>query len=423
MSDANRLLEIIEEGINAHGGDLGGWTQFIEEQLKLFDGRVTLRADVYEMERQDPGMAHCHVFATLHDCDDEVLDACVFGMGDDREKALREAAIVWVTCVAGPIRSFLDNKPVCMTCQAGVIDGDPNEGYVSGDYGLPGLRAYVGPSIMRGFEGDDRPPTGDDTMPWFRYAYESAAPRRVHLAKSTVLFTSENGWSRELEIDGHEVAHKDVNWPSPPCQANFGYMTRFAVFEFPRNSTVVQQRAELDRTIEFFCEHFTEYDDVEALTEAMVAEGFKLETVDEVEAYSTIAFGRLEFEHLGVNYSPTILRACRDGTIETDIPLMSLPGYCRAKAIGAVMREKLPDEKWQALAYYNAESQALLNALQNGVTPEKLPGTSMYPCVVPERGVSNETMDEAVGMLHKMMNEKRQKMKQAKQKKPWWKFW
>ena len=155
----------------------------------------------------------------------------------------------------------------------------------------------------------------------------------------------------------------------------------------------------------------------------MVAKGFQLETVDEVEALSTIAFGRLEFEQLGVNYSSTILRARRDGTIETDIPLMSLPAYCRAKAIGAVMREKLPDEKWQALAFYNAESQALLNALQNGVEPEKLPGTTMYPCVVPDRGVSNETMDAAVAMLHKMMDEKRQKMRQAKTKKPWWKFW
>ena len=46
--------------------------------------------------------------------------ACLCGLGQDRETALSQAAAVWITCVAGPIRSFLDGKPICMTCQAGV---------------------------------------------------------------------------------------------------------------------------------------------------------------------------------------------------------------------------------------------------------------------------------------------------------------
>ena len=43
MSDADRLLELIEEGIVQHGGDLGGWTRRNDQSLQLFDGRVTLR--------------------------------------------------------------------------------------------------------------------------------------------------------------------------------------------------------------------------------------------------------------------------------------------------------------------------------------------------------------------------------------------
>jgi hypothetical protein len=35
MSDAERLLERIEDGIVAHGGDLGGWTLRSDETLKL----------------------------------------------------------------------------------------------------------------------------------------------------------------------------------------------------------------------------------------------------------------------------------------------------------------------------------------------------------------------------------------------------
>ncbi|MBW3599775.1 MAG: hypothetical protein KY475_21210, partial [Planctomycetes bacterium] len=197
MSDAGRLLEMIEEGVVGHGGDLGGWTRRSDEGLQLFDGRVTLRAELDDAEPSDEkGMVHAHVLTTLHEHDDEVLDACLFGMGEGREAALGQAAVIWMTGVAGPIKSFLDNKPVCMTCQAGVADGDPSQGYSPGDYGLPGLRAYVGPSIARGFDGDEERIQSalDDTKPWFRYAAESAAPRRTHLAKVTIL-CEDNRWS------------------------------------------------------------------------------------------------------------------------------------------------------------------------------------------------------------------------------------
>ena len=69
----------------------------------------------------------------LHEYEDEVLDACLFGIGEDRRAALAQAAVVWITAVAGPIKSFLDNKPVCMTCQAGVAGGNASEGYSQSD--------------------------------------------------------------------------------------------------------------------------------------------------------------------------------------------------------------------------------------------------------------------------------------------------
>jgi hypothetical protein len=172
MSDSEHLLELIEKGIVEHGGDLGGWTRLNDGALRLFDGRVTLRARVDESEPSAAGAtAHAHVLTTLHEHDDEVLDACVFGFGPDREAAVGQAAVLWITCVAGPIRSFLDDRPVCMTCQAGVAGGDVSKGYSRGDYGLsPGLRAYVGPSIARGIDGGGLQDRLDDTKPWFRYA-------------------------------------------------------------------------------------------------------------------------------------------------------------------------------------------------------------------------------------------------------------
>lgn len=48
MSDADRLLSLVEDAIVLHGGDLGGWTKHADGALQLFDGRVTLRAELRE---------------------------------------------------------------------------------------------------------------------------------------------------------------------------------------------------------------------------------------------------------------------------------------------------------------------------------------------------------------------------------------
>jgi hypothetical protein len=418
MSDADRLLERIEEGVVEHGGDLGGWTRRSDGALQLFDGRVTLRAELSDAESADEGMIHAHVLTTLHEHDDEVLDACLFGMGDDREAALGQAAVIWITCVAGPIKSFIDNKPVCMTCQAGVQEGDPAEGYSRGDYGLPGLRAYVGPFISRGFDDEPLPFAFDDTKPWFRYAAESAAPRRVHLAKVTILGGADEGWKRELEIDGHDVSHQDPDWPAGAKASGFGYLTRFAVFEFPRNSTEIARRAELERTIRHFAENYAQYDSIDRLMEEMVRQGFDADLVHEAESISTIAFGRIFFEPYGVQYSPTIIRARRDGRIEADVPLMSLPAYSRARALAVQLRETMPEEAFQSLCLYNGESHVILQAMESAGEKFDPSQMTMYPCVVPDRGVSDQTMEAAVAMLNDRVEQARKVAK-----KPWWKFW
>ncbi|PQO46097.1 hypothetical protein [Blastopirellula marina] len=422
MADAEQLLQWIEEGIVTYGEDLGGWTRLHDGALQLFDGRITLRAEHFPQESPTPNdfVAHCHVYATLHEYDDEVLDACLFGMADDLEAALRQVAGLWITCVAGPIRSFLDNKPVSMTCQAGVEGGDLSAGYAPGDFGLSGLRAFVGPSVARGFEGQEEVQTKlDDSKPWFRYAAESAAPRRVHLVKATILVQENGIWDRELEIDGHEVAHHDPNWPAGIACQSPGYMTRFAVFEYPRNSQAIAHRQELERTIDYFIDHFSNVESVDALMEQMIDQGFDPDMVHDVESTATIAFGRTYFQGRGIQYSPTIIRARRSGKVEPNVPLMSLPVYNRALALCSAARERLSEEEFQSLCIYNAESQALLQAIEGGVTAQDLPGIKLYPSIVPQRGVSQQTMDAAMAVLEGMLGKKRQ----DKTKKPWWKFW
>ena len=290
------------------------------------------------------------------------------------------------------------------------------KGYSQGDYGLAGLRAYVGPAFARGFDAGQFPSVLDDSKPWFRYAVESAAPRRVHLAKASVLSKGKEGWIRELEIDGHDVSHHDPDWPAD-ARGPAGYVTRFAVFEFPRNSTVIARRAELERTIRHFAEHYAKYESVDQLMNEMISQRFDPDFVYEAESFATIAFSRMMFEHLGIQYSSTIIRARRDGRVETDVPLMSLPAYSRARALAAQLRQTMPKEDFERLCLYNAESHVIMQSIERAGAKADFTKLMMFPLVVPERGVTNQTMDAALATLNNLAKQER------KREKPWWKFW
>jgi hypothetical protein len=45
-----------------------------------------------------------------------------------------------------------------------------------------------------------------------------------------------------------------------------------------------------------------------------------------------------------------------------------------------------------------------------------LSGMTLFPCVVPDRGVSDQTMNAAMAMLN-------ERVERNRPKKPWWKFW
>jgi hypothetical protein len=341
----------------------------------------------------------------LHDYDNEVLDACLVGMGKDRETSLAQIAELWVSAVAGPIKSFIDNKPVHMTCQAGVANGD---------YGLPGLHAYIGPTISH-WKNDQQAPAIDDAQPWFRFAAESAPPRRVHLAKATIASKGKAGWRRELEIGGHEVSYSDPDWLTGTPGPDFGYVMRFAVFEFPPDSTVVSKRAELDRTIRYFAENFSKHRSAGHLMQEMVKQGFDPDLVHEAESISTIAFGRILFEPHGVKYSPTIVRARRDGRVEADVSLMLIPAYCRARALAGELRKTMPKEDFRSLCLYHAESKAITKAMDDQGVKVILSDMKMDPIVVPDRDISDQTMAAA---LNRLKNSNR-----SSKGKPWWKLW
>lgn len=415
MSDSERLLDLIEEGIVEHGSDYGGWTLRQEEALKLFDGRITLRAETFELEPPDEQRVHGHVFATLHDYDDEVLDACVLGLGNGREEALREAASNWIHCVAGPIRSLLDGMASGDAVQAGdSSDDEPDMDAV--DFGLPGVRAFVGPFLARFFD-DEKIIHASHEMPWFKFATQSAAPRRIHIAKVIVQSHGAAGWNRQLEIDGHEIIVKDREWPLGMPGPEIGYMTRFAVWEF--DDKALAQRDEVDRAITYFAKHLTKSSSVDALKEEMVAAGFDIDLVHDTEMLAPLAMGRMLMDGNGIPFPSVAIYARRDGRVDTDVPLMSFPVFSRGKALFRSLLQSIGKDDFLQFCMVSAEMRALTQYLESlGDREPDYKGLSLAPPIISDRLAPSETVDEAMSLLNQMLSEL-----VAKAKKPWWKFW
>jgi len=410
MSLDRSLLELLEKAVVTHGGDLGGWTRLDDEKLQVFDGRVTLTAKV------DPpselGYVHAHVFATLHDYGDEVLDACMTGVGQNHDEMLGQAVFKWVTGVAGPIRSFLDDKPVCMT---GIVGGgDPDQDSSSGNCGFVNVKAFVGPSLGTG-DGEDS--QIDDTKPWFGFAAESAAARKIHLAKVTLAINPQGtGWQRNLEVDGHEVSHVENDWQAGvPVQNGLLSIVRYAVFEFPANSKRLKVRAALDQTIECFIKKASKFDNIDALTLEMEKEGYHPQLIYQVKNVSTLAFGRMFFEPRGAQYSPFVTRIRKDGQIQRNVPIMSIPAYNRGRAVLARLESELAEETVQSVCLISPESGAILQALDSGVN--SFDGMVFSPSIVADRECSQECLEHAYANLQEL-----QGSEMGQKKKPWWRL-
>ena len=99
-------------------------------------------------------------------------------------------------------------------------------------------------------------------------------------------------------------------------------------------------------------------------------------------------------------------------------PLMSLPAYSRAGHLPSGLPQTIPKDDFQSLCLYNAESNVILKAMKAAGEKLDLTKVKLYPCVVPDRGVSKKTMDAAIARLKDLVERNRTPKKRA-----WWKFW
>jgi hypothetical protein len=82
------------------------------------------------------------------------------------------------------------------------------------------------------------------------------------------------------------------------------------------------------------------------------------------------------------------------------------------------LRETMTKDDFQSLCLYNAESNAILRAMDAAGDKLDLTKMKMYPCVVPDRGVGDQTTDAAIATLNDLVGRNR-----SPERKPWWKFW
>jgi hypothetical protein len=78
----------------------------------------------------------------------------------------------------------------------------------------------------------------------------------------------------------------------------------------------------------------------------------------------------------------------------------------------------MPQEEFQRLCLYNAESNAIMKAMEASGDKADLSKIKLFPSLVPDRGVSDETMNAAMATLDALVSRDR-----TTKKKPWWKFW
>jgi hypothetical protein len=128
-------------------------------------------------------------------------------------------------------------------------------------------------------------------------------------------------------------------------------------------------------------------------------------------------------------YPPTIIRARGDGRVQADVPLLSVPAYSRARALAPRLEQVMEHDDFTDLCVYSAESNGILQAMDQSGKDLDLAGLTFYPCVVPDREVSDETMHAALSLQQQMVARKRPAPPPGTQSpaptpaKPWWKVW
>ena len=404
-SEASLVLKAIRDDLSNHPPDIVGPLTLNEELLSAFGGQLRLTAIVHHDPDAHASIGHAHVIAEIGVGSRAArLDACVVGIHTDRREALASSGRTWAGAVAGPIFSLLHAKPV--------LSADHFNG--SEPWGIAGCHGFVGPLTSRFFERElDLSPLQDAAM--FDYADALAPAGVVHLAKVTLNATGE-GWSRTIEVDGHEAAHAEPSWNTGLPSASRGVLSQFAVFHYGDRPEAIEQRQRVDDAIRQFVTGFQETGDTDKAADLLEARGFDAALVHDVDCFVLVALGRVIFGNIGAKFSPDFMRINRDGSTQT-LRLMRQPIFARTTVLASELFSGQLVNAAKSLALTSAEINAINSALNAGSNPRNL---ILSPPIMPDRGVSRSAMEMAITRLQQSAVRPPPSIEPAK---PWWRIW
>jgi len=200
--ESTYVLSVIHEELLKQDAKIVGRLDMLPDRLTAFDRQLVLRAGIRSDADLHHSIAHCHIVAAIGRTSfSDPLDACVMGMNDDRREALAGAARNWVSNVGSVVFSLLHAAPVMSACHFNGEDA----------LGVPGCHGFVGPIYGYGMKGlEDPAALAHEGL--FEYAEAMAPPGMVHLAKVVLQAGGPQGWTRSLEIDGHQASYEEKNW-------------------------------------------------------------------------------------------------------------------------------------------------------------------------------------------------------------------
>jgi hypothetical protein len=422
--DEVTLVRLLADEVRTVGDELAGKVELGERHLSALNGALKLSVELHRDQRDHPSLAHAHVFAEFGRGPRANLEACIVGVGGDRDAALAEVAHNWITLAGAPILSVLHARPVL---GAAHFEGDEA-------WGVPRGHGFLGSLAGRGVEGVfDLDALVEE--PLFTGAVELAPDGVLHLAKVTLNVAEGPSWSRNLEIDGHAAARADDRWrlDTPPPSAPV-ICTRFAVFwradqnapEFAGAAASTREKPSrpmpwsVDDAIERFVASFQEQPeaDLEPVLHELLRQGVARELAEKVIVFVPLAFGRLVLDRVGVAYSSDFTRAATDGTYASKYRLDDEPIYRQAVLLApSYAASPRYGQAFEAVCAWSGEVSIVSDALGRNDDPRTI---TLGPPVISMPPAEDRKIHDVARAIAPSVKPAAAGASRAKR---WWQFW
>ncbi|MGB7327842.1 MAG: hypothetical protein WBD31_23405 [Rubripirellula sp.] len=408
MNESRVVLDALEAQLRATYPNESSPLRVTDDRLEMLEGNLSVHVKITNDPGYHSSIAHCHLIAKLGNDTSDHLDACVLGINQDREVALRDAAKTWVSLVAPAVLSVAKANSVANSQH---FHGTEHNSVV-------GCHGFMGPLSHR-MTPDDFDIDGIGDCELFEYASAMAPPGIVHLAKVTLEATPEGVWNRTIEVDGHEASFRDQGHPSWPKSPAMGLVTRYAVFHHGNaTESEVMQRGRIDAAIEAFVVAVGEFGNIDEAHAQLCSQGFEESLVDQVTNFCPSAATQVVFAGLVRSFATTYVRVTKEGECLSDMPLMKEPAFARTMMLFPKwIQQPAMLEPCKKTAMVSSEFNSINEALHRGSDAKNL---CCSPVIIPDRDASAEQVERA---METMMERLRVEHHGQANTKPWWRFW